>query len=473
MSFQPRIKSQIGLIGVGVMGSNLAQNIHEKGFRINVYDRDENLRQRFSEFGLSASEIHATFPGFVASLTAPRCILVMIKAGDPVDQVINHLLPLLTAGDLIVDLGNSHFQDTERRAAKIKAAGFRYIGCGVSGGAEGARHGPAMMPGGDLSSWQQVKEVFEATAAVYEGEPCANWTGNGGAGHFVKMTHNGIEYADMQLIAEAYQLMRFTLGMDVASIATQFERWNQGSLQSYLLEISVDILRAEEKNGDAVIDHILDRAGQKGTGSWSTHVALDYGVPTTMITSAVMARVVSSFKTEREVLAAQTSVKAVESPYSDTQILADIEQALYGAKIIAYAQGYQLMKAASTENDWGLDLAAITRSWRAGCIIRGNLLNKLLPVLANEPESEKGLLGSHLIATLSTTEQETALRRVVLHGLSQATSLPCLSAALSYLDSIRTATLSANMIQAQRDYFGSHGFQRIGEENEGLQHFDW
>ena len=472
MSFQPKQNKQTGLVGVGVMGSNLAQNILDKGFRLNVYDYSPDLRQRFSSMNLADTDVFATLEALVNSLQAPRCIFIMIKAGDPVDQVITKLLPLLDKDDLLVDLGNSHYRNTERRAAQVTAVGCRYIGCGVSGGAEGARHGPAMMPGGDAEAWQQTREVFESVAASYEGEPCANWVGPGGAGHFVKMTHNGIEYADMQLIAEAYQVMRFTLGLDVNAIADHFERWNNGPLQSYLLEISATILRAQDDAGTSMIDVILDRAGQKGTGGWSTHEALDYGVPTTLITSAVMARVVSSFKAERVALANQTLPGAMDSPYSVEQVIADLEHALYAAKLIAYAQGYQLMKAASVDNDWALDLASITRSWRAGCIVRGELLNQLLPVLATEPAGDDALLGSHIIHAL-LGEREGALRRVVLHGVSQAQPVPCLAAALNYLDSIRSAVLPANMIQAQRDYFGAHGFQRVGEEASGLHHFDW
>lgn len=476
MNFQPKQHKQIGLVGVGVMGSNLAQNIKDKGFRLNVYDYSADLRQNFSAMNLADTDVFATLRELVASLQAPRCIFIMIKSGNPVDQVITKLLPLLDKGDLLVDLGNSHYRNTERRAAQVTEAGCRYMGCGVSGGAEGARHGPAMMPGGDRSGWEQTQKIFENIAAHYESEPCANWVGPGGAGHFVKMTHNGIEYADMQLIAEAYQLMHYTLEMDVDMIADHFERWNQGPLQSYLLEISADILRARDTDGSPMLDVILDRAGQKGTGSWSTHEALDYGVPTTLITSAVMARVVSSFKAERVTAsltaAKQSTASAISSPFADEQILADLEQALYAAKLIAYAQGYQLMKAASIENDWALDLASITRGWRAGCIIRGALLNELLPVLKTGPTGDDALLGSHMILSL-LGEREDALRRVVMHGISKTQPIPCLTAALNYLDCIRRELLPANMIQAQRDYFGAHGFQRAGAEDAGLENFNW
>ncbi len=472
MSFQPSHNKQMGLIGVGVMGSNLAQNIRDNGFHLNVYDYSAALRQRFSALNITETDVYATLEALVDSLQAPRCLFIMIKAGDPVDQVLSKLLPLLTAGDLVVDLGNSHYRHTERRAAQVRAAGCRYMGCGVSGGAEGARLGPALMPGGDAEAWQQTHEVFEHIAARYNGEPCANWVGPGGAGHFVKMTHNGIEYADMQLIAEAYQLMRFSLGLNVDAIAEQFARWNEGPLQSYLLETSSHILRARTQDGTPLLDVILDRAGQKGTGSWSTHEALDYGVPTTLITTAVMARVVSAFKAERVALAARQTPMRLDSPYTQEQVLAELEQALYAAKLIAYAQGYQLMKAASNDNSWALDLASITRSWRAGCIIRGALLNELLPVLAGDTSAANALLGSQIIAAL-LGEREPALRRVVLHGLSQAQPIPCFTQALNYLDAIRSATLPANMIQAQRDYFGAHGFQRVGQEAAGLENFDW
>lgn len=457
----------IGLIGAGVMGSNLAVRIHDQGYRLQIYERDAELRERASLQLPAGIECHADLAQLVSSLALPRCLLLLIKAGGPVDRLLEKLLPLLDPGDMLVDLGNSHYLDTERRIALANASKIAFVGCGISGGAEGARNGPALMPGGDITTKPKLEPLFQDIAAKFNHQSCGDWTGAGGSGHFVKMVHNGIEYADMQLIAETYHLMRESLSMSCDEIGEQFRIWNGGPLQSYLLEISAKILNFEDQSGIPTVDLILDRAGQKGTGSWTSAAALHYGSPANLLTEAVFARMISSFKDKR-VRLARFRPEKLSSGSSITH--AELEQALLVAKTLAYCQGFDLMDAASGEHQWQLDLAKIAAGWRAGCIIRGDLLEHIIPA-CNE-NNEDGIIASTPIRDI-LKRHNTALRSVIIHAIQAGVPVPGFSAALAYLDAFQSALLPANLIQAQRDYFGAHGFQRSDSNTAELSHFNW
>ena len=486
-------QSDIGLIGLAVMGQNLALNIADHGFRISVYNRTTATMAKFvadhptTPGGLDGQ---ATLGGFVASLKRPRKMIILVKAGTSTDAVIDSLAPLLEAGDIIIDGGNALWTDTIRREKDLKAKGLRFIGSGVSGGEEGARFGPSMMPGGDESAFAEIKEIWEAVAAkvddktgkplegaspghpIVGGVPCTTYIGPNGAGHYVKMVHNGIEYGDMQMISEAYALMKNLLGMNAAECADVFKNWNTGVLDSFLIEITADILAQKDPTtGKPLVDMILDTAGQKGTGKWTSTSALDLGVPAPTVAEAVFARFVSAVKEER-VVASKLLPGPVASFSGDKQAMIDaIHDALYCSKVCAYAQGFQLMRAAQIEYKWDLPFADIARIFRGGCIIRARFLQKI---------TEAYILNHDLVNLLLdpffTSEMErcqTNWRNVVAAAATNGIPAPTFYSALSYYDSYRSATLPANLLQAQRDFFGAHTYERIDAPRGKFFHLDW
>ena len=460
--------AQIGLIGLGTMGAMLALNIAEKGFRIAVWNRTGSVTQQFkADAGDLAGRIVATdtLAAFVAAIKPPRSIILMVPAGPVVDDQIAALKPLLGPDDLIIDAGNANFHDTNRRSAA--AQGYHFLGMGVSGGEEGARHGPSIMGGGAKADWDRVAPVLEAISAKYQGGPCATWMGPGGAGHFVKAVHNGIEYADMQMIAEIYGVMRDGLGMAAVDIGGVLEDWNKGPLQSYLVEISAAVAKAVD-GGKPMLDVILDKAGQKGTGRWTVIEAQQLSSPIPVIEAAVMARNVSARLDERragEALFGAAPVRLAKGALS----VAALEQAMIAGKILCYAQGFALIVAASKEFGWNLPLPAIARVWREGCIIRSSMLNDMATALEEDPT--RGLmLAPYFVGHLKASSG--GLRQVVSVGAAHGLPLPALSAGLAWFDMMRTGRSTANMIQAQRDFFGAHGFERLDQPGSGL-HGPW
>ncbi len=463
--------ADIGLVGLGTMGAALALNIAEKGFDIAVFNRTTSVTEGFpAEAGDLASRITPclTLEALVAALKQPRAIILMVPAGNPVDEMIAALTPLLDRDDLIIDCGNANFHDTRRRAAAAAAAGSPYLGVGVSGGEEGARHGPAIMGGGPKPAWDRVAPIFEAIAAKFGSTPCAGWMGPDGAGHFVKSVHNGIEYADMQMIAEVYGILRDGLGMTPLAVADVFDRWNGGPLKSYLIEITGSVARAiDPKTGKPMIDVILDRAGQKGTGRWTVIEAQHLGAPATTIEAAVAARNLSARLDERRQGAAIFDLPP--RPVSDAEAtLARLEAALLAGKICCYAQGFELLAAASKEFGWSLPLGAIARVWRAGCIIRSAMLDDMAQAL--EQEAGTNLMFASGFADRLRRSQD-GLRQTVAEAALARIPTPALAAALGYFDAMHTARGTANLLQAQRDFFGNHGFERI--DAPGAHHGPW
>jgi 6-phosphogluconate dehydrogenase len=466
-------QAEIGVIGMGVMGSALALNIAEKGFKVAIWNRnDKATHEVIRQAGPLASNLTAcdTYEELIAAVRAPRPIIIMVKAGDPVDQVIAHLRPLMQKDDIILDAGNANFRDTMRRFEALKDSGLTFIGMGVSGGEEGARHGPSIMVGGKESSWLRVEKVLTAISAKYKGQPCAAYMGPDGAGHFVKTIHNGIEYADMQMISEIYGLMRDGLGMKAAEIAAVFGDWNKGRLNSYLIEITAKVLSVvDSKAKKPIVDVIVDRAGQKGTGKWSVIEAQNLGVAASAIEAAVDARILSSLKTERE--AAEKAYKIPRKklkPKSKAAFLRQLEGALYAAKIAAYAQGFAVMETASKEFEWNLPMGTIASIWREGCIIRSQFLSEITKAF-NKSGGGNLLMAPAFIKMM--TADHKALRATVADSALSGAPAPALSAALSYFDSYRQGRGTANLIQAQRDFFGAHGFERAGET--GAFHGPW
>lgn len=462
--------AHIGLIGLGTMGASLALNIAEKGFDIAVWNRTVAVTHAFRAGAgdLAARIVTAdTLAEFVAAIALPRAIILMVPAGPVVDQQIAALRPLLDPADLIIDAGNANFHDTNRRAEEARVAGPRFLGMGVSGGEEGARHGPSIMGGGEKADWDRVAPVLEAISAKYQGIACATWMGPGGAGHFVKAVHNGIEYADMQMIAEIYGVMRDGLGMAADDIGTVFTAWNEGPLQSYLIEISAAVSKATDGTRP-MLDVILDKAGQKGTGRWTVIEAQNLASPIPVIEAAVMARNVSARLGERRQGEALFGAAPHPLPKGALEVAA-LEQAMIAGKILCYAQGFALIVAASTEFGWNLPLPAIARVWREGCIIRSSMLNDMAVALEEDPA--RGLMlapffADHLKASVP------GLRQTVAAGAAHGLPLPALSAGLSWFDMMRTGHGTANMIQAQRDFFGAHGFERVDQPGTGL-HGPW
>jgi len=462
---------EFAVIGLGTMGAALALNIAEKGFDVAIHNRSQARADALvAGAGALADRLTpaATLEDLVAVMKPPRAILLMVPAGQPVDDQIAALLPLLAEGDLIIDGGNSSFHDSERRAVAVEAAGKRFIGLGVSGGEDGARHGPSLMAGGSRDAWDRAAPVLTAIAATYQDEPCAALLGAAGAGHFVKMVHNGIEYADMQMIAEAYGIMRDGLGRTPPAMAETFARWNDGPLRSYLIEISAAVLEAADpKTGKPMIDMIVDRAGQKGTGRWTAIEAQELGTPVPVIDAAVTARNVSARLEERRQAADRFGEPARQLPH-DAVADADLESALIAGKIVCYAQGFAMLADGAKDNGWDLHLADVARVWRAGCIIRSAMLDDMATALEKAPDAS--LLLAPFFAELMERHM-AGLRKVVTTANGHGLPVPALSAALNWFDMMSTARSTANMIQGQRDYFGAHGFERLDED--GTHHGPW
>ena len=466
-------KAEIGLIGLGTMGSNLALNIAEKGHRIAVYNRTPSRTDDFvAKAGDLASRIVPceSLADLAAAIRPPRPIIIMVLAGSPVDEQIAALRGELAANDIIIDAGNANFRDTMRRFKELEGSGLTFIGMGVSGGEEGARHGPSIMVGGKEESWHRIESVLTAISAKFKGEPCAAWLGPDGAGHFVKTIHNGIEYADMQMIAEIYGILRDGLGMAPKEIGSVFADWNKGRLNSYLIEITAEVLKADDaKTGKPVVDIILDRAGQKGTGKWSVIEAQQLGIPATAIEAAVAARVLSSLKDER--LAAEKVYGGGVVPITAPRdaLLKQLELALFAGKIAAYAQGFAVMAGASKEFDWNLPMPTIAKIWRAGCIIRSQMLDTMAEAFGAGAATTNLLMAPDFVKMMQ--EAHPALRHVVALAMEAGSPVPALASALAYFDSYRQGRGTSNLIQAQRDFFGAHGFERIGET--GAFHGPW
>lgn len=467
--------SHIGLIGLAVMGENLALNMERNGFRVSVYNRSAEQVDRFMNGRAAGKRFagHKDIASFVASLERPRKIVMMIKAGAPVDQVIDQLLPHLEEGDILIDGGNSNYIDTERRVESLRTKGILFVGCGISGGEEGALNGPSIMPGGAVEARPHVMPILQKIAAVAkeDGAPCCNWVGGGGSGHFVKMIHNGIEYGDMQLISEAYFIMKKVLNYDNDHMADIFATWNKGVLESYLVEITSDILRRkDEATGTHLIDIILDAAGQKGTGKWSVINSLEYGIPLNLISTAVYERSISALKGLRTEAAELYNLHLVPLPFTGEPVK-KIETALYASKLVSYAQGFQLMAEASAERGWDLNLSDVARLWRGGCIIRSSFLNKIAEAYERNAQLAHLLFDEYFKSEMIKSLEDW--REVVSLGARVGLPIPAYSSALNYFHSLTTARLSANMIQAQRDYFGAHMFERVDRPRGEFFHEDW
>lgn len=468
------MQADIGLVGLAVMGENLVLNMEGHGFTVAVYNRTVEKVDAFVESrGKDKNIIPAHSPQeLVALLTRPRRIMMMVKAGSAVDETIQQILPYLEAGDILIDGGNSHYVDTERRLKELAARGIRYVGMGVSGGEEGALHGPSLMPGGDETAWPHIRGIFQSIAAQVEGSPCCDWIGPGGSGHFVKMVHNGIEYGDMQLIAEVYQILRDRLGLGADEMAPIFEQWNKGNLSSYLIEITSQILRYKDEDGEPLVDKILDAAGQKGTGKWTGMSALEWGVPLTLITEAVFARSLSARREARLEAASLLGGSPVQrfegplQPYLDEAALT-----LYAAKIVSYAQGFLLLQEASRSSGWNLNLGAIAMLWRGGCIIRSRFLGKIKEAYDRDPALSNLILDPYFAGQLRHAER--AWRRIVADALMQGIPVPALASGLTWYDGLRTTRLPANLIQAQRDYFGAHTYERVDRPRGTFFHTQW
>ncbi|MEI8206126.1 MAG: decarboxylating NADP(+)-dependent phosphogluconate dehydrogenase [Kiritimatiellales bacterium] len=464
--------TDIGMIGLGVMGSNLARNMVSKGFAVSCYDWSESFRKNFAG-KYKEGFVHANdLKEFVKSIGRPRKIMMMITAGSPVDSVLKELAPILDPGDVVIDGGNSEWEDTERRIKFCEEKGFLFVGCGVSGGEEGALNGPAMMPGGSAGAWELIKPIFEAISArTPEGEVCVDWIGPGGSGHFVKMVHNGIEYGDMQMICETYQVLRDGLKMSNIAMSEVFGRWNKGKLDSYLVTITRDILAYETKDGEQTVDMILDTAGQKGTGKWTLMAALDAGEPLPLIGEAVFARCLSALKEDREQASKWLAGPKIGIDAKQDDFVEEVKQALYGSKIISYAQGFQLIQAVSKEQGWNIDLARLAQLWRGGCIIRSTLLRTIKEAFLRDPDLSNLLLDPLVAETVS--EAQVHWRNAVACMTRAGIASPAMSSALSYYDGFRTARGSANLLQAQRDYFGAHTYERIDKPRGEFFHTQW
>ncbi len=467
------MKANIGLIGLAVMGQNLVLNMNDHGFKVAVYNRTTSTVDEFLDGPAKDTLVVGThsLEALVDSLASPRIVMLMVKAGEVVDLYIDKLVPLLSAGDIIVDGGNSLFTDTNRRTEALKAININYIGTGVSGGEEGARHGPSIMPGGNKAAWPMVKPIFQAISAHVDGDPCCEWVGDNGAGHYVKMVHNGIEYGDMQLICEAYQLLSEGLGLSADEMHEIFSEWNKGELSSYLIEITAAILAYKDEDGLPLVDKILDTAGQKGTGKWTGINALDLGIPLTLIGESVFARCWSAHKSER-VMAAQVLPKRTKNFSGDKKAMIEaVRDALYAAKIISYAQGFRLMREASKDYNLSLNYGEIALMWRGGCIIRSQLLNDIKQAYTGNPELENLLLADFFVDAIK--QADAGWRKAVVLGIELGIPTPAFSSALAYYDGYRTERLPANLLQAQRDYFGAHTYERIDKPRGEFFHTDW
>jgi 6-phosphogluconate dehydrogenase len=460
--------TDFGLTGLAVMGQNLARNIAHKGFSISVHNRTASKTTEFIEkYGHEGSFAgSSSLAEFVQSIRRPRPIMIMVKAGAPVDAVIAELVPLLDKGDIIIDGGNSYFTDTQRREKELKAKGLLFVGAGVSGGEEGALNGPSIMPGGDAEAYARIEPIFTKIAAQVDGEPCCTHIGTDGAGHYVKMVHNGIEYADMQLIAEAYDILTHLLGLSAGEISQVFNEWNKGDLNSFLIQITAETLaKVDDETGKPLVDVILDAAAQKGTGKWTSQNSLDLGIPVTTITEAVFARCLSSLKDERvaasKVLPGPTAGKISGDKES---LIAAVRDALYASKVCCYAQGFQLMDASAAENNWTLDHGKIATIWRGGCIIRAQFLNRIKDAYDENPHLQNLLMAPYF--TDAVNKGQTSWRKIVSLAAEQGIPVPAFSSALAYYDGYRRERLPANLIQGLRDYFGAHTYKRIDKEGD-------
>ena len=465
--------ADIGLVGLAVMGQNLVLNMNDHGLRVAVYNRTTAKVDAFLNGPAEGSQVVGchSLQALVANLERPRVVMLMVKAGSVVDDFIEQLAPLLEAGDIIVDGGNSLFTDTTRRTRALREKGLVFVGTGVSGGELGARHGPSIMPGGDERAWQTIKSIFQAVSAKVDGQPCCQWVGNEGAGHYVKMIHNGIEYGDMQLICEAYQLMRYGLGLSPSRLHEIFAQWNTGVLDSYLIEITADILAVTDDDGEPLIDKILDTAGQKGTGKWTGINALELGIPLTLIGEAVFARCLSARKEERVRAAAALGAGNDQFSGDIEASISQIHDALYASKMISYAQGFMLMREAAGEYGWALNFGDIALMWRGGCIIRSRFLGNIKQAYDTNAELENLLLDDFFATQIA--QAEAGWREATKLAITLTIPTPAFSSALAFYDGYRSARLPANLLQAQRDYFGAHTYERVDRPRGEFFHTDW
>ncbi len=466
-------EADIGLIGLAVMGQNLVLNMNDHGYTVAVYNRTTSKVDEFLEGTAKGTRVIGThsLQELIHSLKRPRRVMLMVKAGEPVDDFIAQCLPYLEAGDIIIDGGNSLFTDTNRRCKELKEKGIIFIGTGISGGEEGARHGPSIMPGGNPDGWPHVKDIFQSISAKVDGEPCCDWVGEDGAGHYVKMVHNGIEYGDMQLISEAYYMLKQALKLNQKELHTVFANWNKGDLDSYLIEITSKIFEVNDADGQPLVDKILDVAGQKGTGKWTVINALDLGMPLTLIGEAVFARCLSALKDER--VEASQLLKGPEAKFEGNreEFINAIRQALYSSKIISYAQGFMLMQQAAKDYNWKLNYGAIALMWRGGCIIRSQFLGKIKEAFNHNPKLKNLLLDSYFLKEIQ--ERQKGWRTAVAKSAELGIPAPCFSTALAFYDGYRTSQLPANLLQAQRDFFGAHTYERLDKPRGQYFHTDW
>ena len=466
-------QADIAVIGLAVMGQNLILNMNDHGFKVVAFNRtvskvDDFLANEAKDTNIVGAH---SIEELVAQLKTPRRVMLMVKAGAAVDQTIEHLLPHLEPGDIIIDGGNSLFTDTARRVQAAEAKGLLYVGTGVSGGEEGARHGPSIMPGGSSAAWPHVKDIFQAIAAkVEDGSPCCEWVGEGGAGHYVKMVHNGIEYGDMQLIGEAYQLLREHVGLNAEELVATFRDWDAGELDSFLIKITADILAYKDEDGQPLVDKILDTAGQKGTGKWTVISSADLGQPVSLIAEAVYARTISSFKEQRE---AASKLLGGPKPngQADRSLIEHIRQALYAAKVVSYAQGYMLMQAAAAEYGWNINYGGVALMWRGGCIIRSRFLGDIKAAFDTNPDLTNLLLDPFFTKVISDTQ--ASWRQVIGEATQVGVPVPAMSTALAFYDAYRSDKLPANLLQAQRDYFGAHTYERTDKARGEFFHTNW
>jgi 6-phosphogluconate dehydrogenase len=468
---QPR--ADIGVIGLAVMGRNLILNMNDHGFTVAAYNRTTERVDEFMEGEAAGTDVIGvqSLEELVSVLKPPRRIMLMIKAGDPVDATIDALVPLLDAGDIVLDGGNSLFTDSIRRTERLEAVGLRFVGTGVSGGEEGARWGPSIMPGGSADAWPHVRDILQGIAAEVDGVPCCDWVGADGAGHYVKMVHNGIEYGDMQVIAEAYDLMHRGLGMDHDEMHDVFARWDEGKLDSYLIEITAEIMAYRDEHGEPLLEKILDAAGQKGTGKWTVISSMELGQPVTLVAEAVYGRIASALKDQRVIASATLSGPEPRVADDRAAVLRDLHDALYASKITSYAQGFMLLAAAATEHDWDLDFASIASMWRGGCIIRSRFLSEVMRAYRDDAELANLLLDPFFTAEIDAAQ--AGWRRTIQRAVAAGIAVPAYSSALAFYDGYRSDRVPANLVQAQRDFFGAHTYERVDEPRGAFFHTNW
>ena len=471
----PEPTCDIGLIGLAVMGQNLVLNMNDHGFKVAVFNRTVSKVDDFIANEAKGTDVVGahSVEEFVSLLKSPRRIMMMVKAGDTVDQMIDHLLPFLSPGGIVIDGGNSLFTDSNRRTKDLAAKGILFIGTGVSGGEEGARKGPSIMPGGNPEAWSHVKDIFQSIAAkVDDGTPCCDWVGDAGAGHYVKMVHNGIEYGDMQLICEAYDILKHALNPTPDELAEIFTEWNKGELDSFLIEISALIFGKKDEDGTPLVDKILDTAGQKGTGKWTVESALDLGMPVTLIGESVFARCLSAIKEERVVASKILSGPTGQAATSDrADLIENVRRALYCSKIISYTQGYMLLREAAKTYGWRVNMGGIALMWRGGCIIRSRFLGKIKDAYDKQPDLHNLLFDNFFSGALN--EYQASWRKAIVKAIALGVPTPAFSTALAFFDGYRTARLPANLLQAQRDFFGAHTFERVDQPRGQFFHANW